>query len=101
MALKKKKKKGKNKSEDRVDSREDTILQNQELPMDENRKRFLRLCEPRVNKALRAMELVANISNKRNYEYTKEEAEAVLAALRDAYNKICSGFSGTDEFRLP
>jgi arginine repressor len=46
-----------------------------------NRERFVRLAESRVTKAIRALRLVGNLSNKNNYSYTAEDAQKITSAL--------------------
>jgi len=43
--------------------------------------RFTRLAERRVSRTLHELWLVGNLSNRRNYQYTKEQADQLLAAL--------------------
>ncbi len=45
-------------------------------------ERFKRLAEKRVNKLIKQMELLGNLSNKNNYSYTSEEVDAICEALR-------------------
>jgi arginine repressor len=46
-----------------------------------NRERFVRLAESRVAKAIKALRLVGNLSNKNNYSYTAEDARKIMSAL--------------------
>jgi hypothetical protein len=52
--------------------------------MARNRDSFVRLANARVNKAIESIRLVGNLSNKSNYEYTDEDAERILDALKIA-----------------
>jgi ABC-type Fe3+-hydroxamate transport system substrate-binding protein len=65
------------------------------LPMEEDRKRvkFRELAEKRTNKALEAIRLIGNLSNRQNYTYEDHEARKVLKALRDAVAEIEAKFS--------
>jgi hypothetical protein len=45
------------------------------------RDRFIRLAEKRVNKALDALRLVGNLSNRGNYEYADADVDKILKAL--------------------
>ena len=49
--------------------------------MSKNRERFVRLAESRVTKAIKALRLVGNLSNKNNYSYTAEDAQKITSAL--------------------
>jgi hypothetical protein len=53
-----------------------------ERVMKENdRQKFVRLANARVNKAIKAIGLVGNLSNKSNYAYTKADIEQIFRAL--------------------
>lgn len=64
-----------------------------------NRKHdnFVRLAEARVNKALEALRLVGNLSNKNNYDYSLEEAREILVALQTGVNDLKTQFNRADE----
>ena len=47
----------------------------------------------RVNKALRSMSSIGDLSNKARYEYTDEQAQKVIAALEEGLNKVKARFS--------
>jgi len=47
----------------------------------ENRARFEKLAAARTNKAIKAIQLVANCANKRDYEYTDDEFKSIISAL--------------------
>ena len=44
-------------------------------------ERFKRLAESRVNRALKEIQLIGNLANKNNYEFTSEQASKIVAAL--------------------
>lgn len=59
---------------------------------------FVRLAEARVNKALEAIRLVGNLSNRSNYEYSDAESRAILAAINSAVSDLRAQFNrATDE----
>jgi len=60
--------------------------------MKSKRDSFVRLANARVNKALDALRLVGNLSNKANYEYTTEDAEKIVEALRVAVQECKKKF---------
>lgn len=69
------------------------------------RERFVRLANKRVNNAIKAIRLVANLSNRAAYDYTDEDVVAVTKALdreirdlRRRYDKL--GGSESGEFYL-
>ncbi len=67
-----------------------------------NRKHynFVRLAEARVNKALEAIRLVGNLSNRSNYEYSESESRAVVAALNAAVGDLRSKFNRSNDAEL-
>ena len=62
--------------------------------MDINQKkiRFKTLANKRVNKALKQLSLISNLSNKNNYEYTKDEVKQIVEALEDEVKKCKDSF---------
>jgi len=65
---------------------------------------FHRVCEPRVNKAVKSIGLVGLCASQ-NYIYSEAEAKAVILALRTAVDGVAARFSGDTEsvsgFKLP
>ncbi len=57
-----------------------------------NSEHFIELANKRVPKALKALDLVGNLSNKSNYTYTEEQANLIKKALRNKVNDICKMF---------
>lgn len=53
---------------------------------EEDRTKFVRLANKRVGKALKAIQLVGNLSNKSNYDYTDEDVAKIFKALQDEIN---------------
>ena len=72
--------------------------------MTSNSESFVNLANKRVPKALKALELVGNLSNKSNYTYTDEQVAAIKKALKAKVNEVCRKFeeaaSTTEDFRL-
>jgi hypothetical protein len=46
-------------------------------------ERFRRLAEIRGNRILRDLDLLGNLANRNNYEYTEDEAQKLFAAIDD------------------
>mgnify|MGYP001148347756 CR=1 FL=1 len=61
---------------------------------------FIQLTEKRVNKALRAIESVEKLSEKKNYVYSKEESDQLIAALKEQVIKLEKAFDQSDENEL-
>jgi len=63
-------------------------------------ERFVKLAESRMKKVLLATASLGNLSNKQNYEYSKEEAIQMLAylksELRDLENLFLKDKKNTD-----
>lgn len=53
------------------------------MPKARNRAKFVELAEKRVVKAIRAIRLVGNLSNRNNYLYSDGDATKVIKALED------------------
>ncbi len=49
----------------------------------EDRAKFVELARKRVSKALKDIQLIGNLSNRSNYDYTDEDAAKILKALSD------------------
>jgi hypothetical protein len=67
--------------------------------------RFTRLAERRVTEALDHLRLVGNLANRRNYDFTKEQADQIVAALDAALRQVRVRFSEgapspSDRFRF-
>ena len=57
-----------------------------------NSESFVNLANKRVPKALKALDLVGNLSNKSNYTYTDEQVAAIKKALKAKVNEVCRKF---------
>lgn len=55
--------------------------------------RFKYLIEKRVPKALKAIDSVSNLSDRKNYSYTKEQANQVIGALESALSELKEKFA--------
>lgn len=69
------------------------------------RANFIRLAEARVNKAMKAIRIIGNLSNKGNYEYNDEDIKAIVNALQKEINDMKAKFKNEGtvsemEFRL-
>lgn len=49
----------------------------------EDREKFTRLATRRVNSAIKAIQLVGNLSNRSNYSYTDEDVQKIIRALQE------------------
>lgn len=70
-----------------------------------DREKFVRLANKRVNRAIKALHLIGNLSNKSNYDYTEEDVTKIFAALRAELERCEERFRSPyalaeNEFRL-
>ena len=56
-------------------------------------QKFERLAEKRVGEALKKMKLIANLSNKSNYEYTDKHVKQIIDALESEMKLLKARFS--------
>jgi hypothetical protein len=50
----------------------------------DKRERFVDLAEKRVNKSIRDLHLIGNLSNRSNYSYTDQDVAKIYRALKKA-----------------
>ena len=67
--------------------------------------KFRELAEKRTNKALEAIRLIGNLSNRQTYVYEEAEVRKIVKALRDSVAEIEVRFGkasskGSGEFKL-
>jgi hypothetical protein len=48
-----------------------------------DRKKFISLANKRVSKALQTIQLIGNLSNRSNYDYTQDDVAKIMKALTD------------------
>ena len=71
--------------------------------MDDRKSKFKKLAEKRVNKTLKSIQLIGNLSNRGNYEYSQEEVSAIFKAIRQELQIAESRFKinkKSDKFKL-
>lgn len=73
--------------------------------MSEKRDKFVRLAEARVNRALKDIQLVGNLSNQAAYDYDEEDVRKIFSALSKALSSAKARFgaddgAGGDAFKL-
>jgi vancomycin resistance protein YoaR len=66
--------------------------------MESKNNKFKRLANKRVPAAIEKLELVKNLSNTNNYEYSKEEVDKIMKALTSSLNEVKKSF---DEKNTP
>lgn len=70
-----------------------------------DRDKFVNLAEKRVNKTIKYIRLIGNLSNRTNYKYTEKDATQIYEALQRALTEMKSRFERKgnekkDEFKL-
>lgn len=73
-------------------------------PKKSKAERFIELGSKRTGKALKAIRQIGNLSNKGSYEYTEEQVQKIISALRAEVDAIESRFTkgktAAEEFKL-
>jgi hypothetical protein len=62
-------------------------------PRETKRDKFVALAEKRVVRAVKAIRVVGNLSNKTNYDYTDEDVTKILDTLEAEVDSIRGRFS--------
>lgn len=52
--------------------------------MKDKRKKFIELAESRVNRAIKDMRLIGNLSNRSAYEFTEQDVKQIFRSLQTA-----------------
>ena len=53
------------------------------MPRDEDRAKFVKLASARVSKTLKDIQLIGNLANRSNYDYTDEDIAKIFKAIND------------------
>jgi ABC-type Fe3+-hydroxamate transport system substrate-binding protein len=59
--------------------------------------KFVELANKRVNKALKDIQLIGNLANRQNYEFTDEQAKKIMRALQQEVDIVKQSFQSVDE----
>lgn len=73
--------------------------------LSEKRAKFVKLAEGRTQLALDGIRKIGNLSNKRAYEYSKDDIRKIIKALKDATSDLerkfgASSDDGSNKFKL-
>jgi hypothetical protein len=60
--------------------------------MNLKRDNFVRLAESRVTRAIEALRVIGNLSNRSNYEYNEEDIKKIINTLQTEINSLKSQF---------
>ncbi len=65
--------------------------------MRDKRAKFVELANNRVNRTIKDMRLIGNLSNRASYEYTEDDARKILRALQRELDDLKLRFRGEDQ----
>ena len=65
--------------------------------MNEREKKFINLAEKRMNKLIKQIRLVGNLSNKRNYQYSDVQANKIIRRLNMEFSNLKQRFRNGDQ----
>lgn len=67
----------------------------------EKREKFIRLAEARVSKAMQAIRVVGNLSNRTNYDFTDDDIKKISRALNAEIDAMQARFKNADSKARP
>lgn len=65
--------------------------------MKDKRKKFVELANNRVNRVIKSLRLIGNLSNRAAYDYTDDDVRQIVRALQQEVETVRSRFSRTGE----
>lgn len=68
--------------------------------METKKEKFQRLAEARTNRIIEQLDILGNLSNTSNYEYTKEEVQKIFQSIEKAVRRVKRQFDEPKEFSL-
>jgi len=76
-----------------------------ETPARDPQEKFVQLANKRVNKAIKDLRLIANLSNKNSYSYNEAQVRKIIRTLKKEVDNVKARFAndsdaGDDIFRL-
>ncbi len=69
--------------------------------MTEKRDKFVILAEKRVNRAIKDLRLIGNLSNKNNYSYSDSDIQKILVVLDQEVKNLKAKFLSDDGKAIP
>lgn len=64
------------------------------------KEKFQRLAEARTNRIIEQLDILGNLSNTSNYEYTKIEVDKIFLSIDKAIKRVKNQFDDPKEFKL-
>ncbi|MCK1744151.1 hypothetical protein IVA80_25770 [Bradyrhizobium sp. 139] len=65
--------------------------------MRDKRTKFVELANKRVNRAIKDLRLIGNLSNRAAYDFREEDARKIVKALQKEVESLRQRFGGTSE----
>jgi hypothetical protein len=65
------------------------------------RDKFVELAEARVSRAMQAIRVVGNLSNRNNYEYSDDDVKKIVKALSSEIEAMQGRFRSSDSKARP
>jgi hypothetical protein len=65
-------------------------------PRTEDRAKFVRLATKRVNAAAKAIQLIGNLANRSNYDYTDKDVAKIFKHLQSELDQAKARFAAPD-----
>jgi len=59
--------------------------------------KFVELANKRVTRAIKDIQLIRNLANRQNYEFTEDQAKKIIRALQNEVDQVRRSFSATDD----
>lgn len=68
-------------------------------------EKFVELANKRVNRAIKDLQLIRNLANRQNYEFTEDQGKRIIRALQQEVDAVKQEFQsnnelGRNDFRL-
>ena len=59
--------------------------------------KFIELANKRVNRAIKDLRLISNLANRRNYDFTDEQARKIVKTLQKEVELVRQSFQSVDD----
>ena len=64
--------------------------------MNTKSEKFVELANKRVNKTIKDIQLIGNLANKQNYDFTEQQARQIIKALQQELDDVKQSFMSTN-----
>ena len=64
--------------------------------MSNKSEKFIELANKRVNKTIKDIQLIGNLANKQNYDYSEQQAKQIIKALQQELDDVKQIFMSTN-----